>query len=92
MKRTLRWAGVFWLLLFAFAFVAAPHSCEWGLSAYTWVGLLGLPAFGLAAFLERTEEHAARRALRGAGLMAGTIAVWSAGLFAANVRIMCRLF
>ena len=28
------------VVLFAFAFVAAPHSCEWGFSAYVWAGLV----------------------------------------------------
>jgi len=43
-KRTLAFVagGTLCVFLFAFAFVAAPHSCEWGLSAYFWTGVAGV--------------------------------------------------
>ena len=90
--KLVRVAAPVWLLLFAFAFVAAPKSCEWGLSAYTWTGLGCLIGLGAAPFLLRTELTDWRRMLTAAGLVVATALVWLGGLFAANVRIMCRLF
>lgn len=90
--RIVRIALPAWALLFAFAFVAAPKSCEWGLSAYTWTGLLGAAGLGALPLLLRSELTTGRRVLVGLGLVAGTVVVWLGGLFAANVRIMCRLF
>ena len=90
--KLLRVAAPVWILLFAFALVAAPRSCEWGLSAYTWSGLACLVGLGAVPFLVRTELTDGRRLLTGAGLVIGTAVVWLGGLFAANVRIMCRLF
>ena len=87
-----RVAAPVWVLLFAFALVAAPKSCEWGLSAYTWTGLACVTGLGAVPFLVRTEMSGGRRLLTAAGLMVTTVAVWLGGLFAANVRIMCRLF
>ena len=78
--------------LFAFAFVAAPHSCEWGLSAYFWSGVACLAALFSMPFVLREGMSTPRRTVLAfalAGLGCGT---WIAGLFAANVRIMCRLF
>lgn len=81
-----------WILLFAFAFVAAPASCEWGLSAYTWTGLACLVGLAAVPFVVRSEMTTGRRLLLGLGSAVGTLLVWLGGLFAANVRIMCRLF
>jgi hypothetical protein len=90
--KLVRVAAPVWLLLFAFAFVAAPKSCEWGLSAYTWTGLACVVGLGALPFFLRTEMTDWRRILTAAGLVVGTALVWLGGLFAANVRIMCRLF
>ena len=38
-SRVFKIAGACCLALFVFAFVAAPHSCEWGLTAYFWAGV-----------------------------------------------------
>lgn len=81
-----------WALLLALAFVAAPHACEWGLSAYTWTGLACVVGLGAVPFFTRSEITTARRSLLGLGLAVGTVLVWLGGLFAADVRIMCRLF
>jgi hypothetical protein len=78
--------------LVLFAFVAAPHSCEWGLNAYFWAGvacvvlLAGLPFALLSASLIQ------RRLLIAFALSGAACASWIAGLFIANVRILCRLF
>jgi hypothetical protein len=78
--------------LFAFAFVAAPHSCEWGLSAYFWTGVAGVLAlFALPLVLRAAASTRARIGLAFAFAAVGCGA-WFGGLIAANVRIMCRLF
>lgn len=80
------------IALFGFAFVAAPHSCEWGLSGYTAAGLgvllilLAVP-WRFLAQLSSGQRLACRFAL---GVAVG--GSWLAGLFIANVRIVCRLF
>ena len=81
-----------WILLLALAFVAAPKSCEWGLSAYTLAGVVMILGSAVLPLTERGEVTTLRRSLNALGLVAGTLAVWTGGLFAANVRIMCRLF
>jgi hypothetical protein len=78
--------------IFAFAFVAAPQSCEWGLSAYFWSGVAAVLAFLAAPFILQSERPVAARVYLAAGFCALGVIVWIAGLFAANVRIMCRLF
>lgn len=81
-----------WGLLFAFAFVAAPRSCEWGLTAYSWAGVGVTLGLGVLPFFLPSDMTVARRVLISVGLLIASIALWLAGLFAANVRIMCRLF
>lgn len=79
--------------LFAFAFVAAPRSCEWGLSAYFWTGVVAVVLLPTAPFLKRFKPASARTPALYGLLYAGlVVCTWIAGLFAANVRIMCRLF
>lgn len=78
--------------LFAFAFFAAPRSCEWGLSAYFWSGV-GVVAALLALPLALPGERPLQqRILLSLGLGGVGVMVWAGGLFAANVRIICRLF
>jgi hypothetical protein len=72
--------------------VAAPHSCEWGLTAYFWSGVAALPALVATPVVLNTDRTVVKRVLLGLGLAAVGLAVWVGGLFAANVRIMCRLF
>ena len=88
----LRVALPVWTLLLALAFVAAPQSCEWGLSVYTWAGVVAILGSAVLPLAERGEMTTVRRSLNALGLLAGTLAVWTGGLFAADVRIMCRLF
>ncbi len=80
------------VVLFAFAFVAAPKSCEWGLAAYFWSGVTALVVLFAIPMALRTDRPALQRAALGVAFAAFGAAVWIAGLFAANVRIMCRLF
>jgi len=85
-------AGAVCAALFSFAFVAAPQSCEWGLAAYFWAGVATLVMLPVAPALLLTDRSVPRRALLGLGLAAIVLIVWVAGLFIANVRVVCRLF
>jgi len=91
-------ALVYWIAaalgaaLFAFAFVAAPSSCEWGLGAYFWAGIACLVVLAALPFAVRLEASGVKRVGIGLALALGGVAIWIAGLFAANVRILCRLF
>ena len=85
-------AGVLCTALFSFAFIAAPHSCEWGATAYFLAGVATLAALVIAPMAIETDSPMLKRAALGLGLSLVTLIVWFAGLFAANVRILCRLF
>jgi len=91
-ETTLVSAALVLLGLFGFAFIAAPHSCEWGLKAYVWAGLATLLALVLLPWLFDAAATPGRRALFGLGLFAVGLLVWAGGLFAANFRLLCRLF
>ena len=78
--------------LFAFAFLAAPKSCEWGLSAYFWLGCATLAALFIVPWIARPAARQRHPALEGMGYAAAGSLVWIGGLFAADVRILCRLF
>jgi hypothetical protein len=84
--------GILCAALFAFAFVAAPKSCEWGLTAYFWSGVTCVLAlFALPLVLRAAPSTRDSIGLAFAFAAAGCGA-WIAGLFVANVQIMCRLF
>jgi hypothetical protein len=78
--------------LFVLAFVAAPHSCEWGLSAWFWSGVGSFAAVIAAPFVLHRELPPRRRAGVAAALAGLVLVAWIAGGALANVRIMCRLF
>lgn len=78
--------------LFVFAFVAAPHSCEWGLGAYFWTGVVLLLVGAVLPFVPAFRPAVRSPVLQALLYFALVFAVWVAGLFAANVRILCRLF
>jgi len=79
-------------IVVALAFFAAPRSCEGGLELYVWVGVAAIVALAVLPFAARAAATMPRRIAWSAAFTAFGIAVWIAGLFAANVRIMCRLF
>lgn len=91
-KSSAPFAAILCAGLFAFAFVAAPKSCEWGLAAYFWTGVAAVVALLAAPFVLQSERPARVRVFLALGYGVLGSAVWFAGLFAANVRIMCRLF
>jgi len=78
--------------LFAFAFVAAPESCEWGMTAYFWSGVGAVVAMGVLPFVPIVGWPSVGRVCDGLLAGAGGIAVWFAGLFAADFQLLCRLF
>jgi len=78
--------------LFAFAFVAAPYSCDWGLNAYFVLGLVAMTALFTMPLVLWRRSSLSKRLLVGFGLSVIGFAAWIAGLFAANVQILCRLF
>lgn len=80
------------LALVALAFVAAPRSCGGGLELYFGAGVIALVVLAILPFVTRLGESLPRRAAWSAAFALFGTAAWLAGLFAANVRIMCRLF
>jgi hypothetical protein len=77
--------------LFAFAFVAAPRSCEWGLGAYLWSGVAIVVILLATPFVLWRAQSLARRVLLSSGFAGLVFAIWVVGLFAADIRIICRL-
>ena len=91
-RPVLRAAAASCVVLFALAFVAAPYSCEGGLTAYFWSGVACMVAmFTLPFWLDRAASIE-RRIVWAFSLAGVVLLTWIGGLFAANVRIMCRLF
>lgn len=78
--------------VFAFAFVAAPSSCTWGLEAYALGGAIAVGVLALLPFARGSGASWRGRAVCVLFWAGAGAAVWIAGLFAANVRIICRLF
>jgi len=84
--------GILVAALFVFAFVAAPKSCEWGLDAYFVAGIACAVALLALPFVLRAGRSLALCTGVAAALVALGFAAWVAGLFIANVRILCKLF
>jgi len=78
--------------LFAFAFAAAPKSCEWGLEAYTWSGIAALLVLLVIPIALRADRPVGIRVLLGFGFAVCGFAAWFGGLLASNMQILCRLF
>jgi len=92
MRRDVAIGGALCAALVAFAFVAAPSSCDWGLGAYFWAGVICAVALAALPMALRRGESWVKRALLAIAFAAAGIAFWIAGLFAANMQILCRLF
>ena len=91
-SRAARAGGVLCIALFASAFIAAPYSCEGGLTAYFWSGVACLVLVVAMPFMLDCASSLGRRVAWAAALAGLALAAWIGGLFAANVRILCRLF
>lgn len=86
-------AAIVGVAVIAIAFVAAPRSCEGGLELYFWSGIGSLAVLTALPFVLMSSGNSVFVRLAWAvGFFAFGSAVWLAGLFLANVRIMCRLF
>jgi len=80
------------ILLVAAAFWFAPRACEGGLEAYLMCGVAALVMMFALPFVLRMGDSLLVRAASALGLVVLAAAFWLAGLFAANVQILCRLF
>jgi len=80
------------LALVLFAFAAAPHSCEWGLTAYFWAGVACVVLLAALPFAVLSASLIQRRLPIAIALAGAACVSWIGGLFIANVRILCRLF
>lgn len=78
--------------LLACAFAAAPHSCEWGMTAYFNAGVAVIVALVVSPFVLARGDGIATRFALVVGLGISGAATWIGGLFAANVRVICTLF
>lgn len=85
-------ASVLCIALFAIAFLVAPHSCQGGLTAYFWLGVVVTTALLVIPLALERNLPILKRAFASFGLVVLGAAVWVAGVFAANISIVCRLF
>jgi hypothetical protein len=79
-------------LVIAAAFLAAPHACEGGLDLYFWCGVVALVVLLSLPFAFRSINSVLGRVAAGIGFAVLGGVIWIAGLFVANIQIMCRLF
>ena len=80
------------LALLAIAFWIAPSACEGGLEIYLQCGVVALAMLAALPFVLRTGNSLSVRFASALGLLILGATVWTVGLFAANVQILCRLF
>jgi hypothetical protein len=84
--------GALCVALVAFAFVAAPKSCQWGYDAYFWTGVVCLIILFALPFAFRVSQSILGRTGLGVGFAIFGGGVWLTGVFSANFRIICALF
>jgi hypothetical protein len=92
LKGTFAFAAVLWGGLFAFAYAAAPKSCQWGQNAYFFAGICALLVLMAAPLLAPLGLAFWKRALLSLCFGGLTAGIWLGGLFAANFKLLCRLF
>ena len=80
------------LSLLGIAFWIAPRSCEGGFEIYLLCGLAALVVMLALPFVLRIGNSLFARVALALGLVALGAALWVAGLLAANVQFLCRLF
>lgn len=80
------------LVIFALAFIVAPHACEGGLDVYLWCGVAALAVLLALPFVTHMSSSLLGSFGWAAGFLVLGFGVWLGGLVAANVRIICRLF
>lgn len=92
LKWTLFFAAVVWSGLFAFAYAAAPKSCQWEQNAYFFAGIATLLVLMATPWLAPLGLAFWKRALLSLCSGVLTAGIWLGGLFAANFQLLCRLF
>jgi hypothetical protein len=85
-------AGAVAISLFAVAFWVAPRSCDGGLEFYFWYGVAALVVMLALPFVLSSSDSLLVRVGWALGFAIFGAGAWLGGLFAANVRIICRLF
>jgi hypothetical protein len=85
-------AGTISVVLFAFAFWVAPSACDGGFELYFGAGLVALLVLLALPFAVRSGSSILVRIGWALGFVVLGAVVWVAGLFAANVNFLCRLF
>jgi len=80
------------IAVFVSSFALAPRSCEGGLEIYFWCGVAAIVVLIELAFI--VPAGASFGGSLGWAMAVATVvaAIWTAGVFAANFRIICRLF
>jgi len=84
--------GALCVALLAFAYAAAPKSCQWGYEVYFWTGVICLITLFALPFTFRASQSILGCIGLGIGYASFGCGVWLVGIFAANVRIICALF
>lgn len=84
--------GTILMSILIFAFVAAPKSCRGGNEAYFFAGIISFLALFLSPFVLRAGRTLRIRAALGMAFASIGVLVWFGGLFAADFRIICKLF
>jgi hypothetical protein len=85
-------AVVILVLLVCAAFFVAPRACQGGFEIYVQCGIAALIVLAALPFLLRSGNSTGVRVVSGLGLVVLGVAAWIAGLVAANVNFLCRLF
>ena len=80
------------MAMLVFGFIAAPHSCAWGLNAWFIAGVL----VGIACVVTPFRSPGARlvRSPLGSAVILGgaCFLVWCLGIVIADFQLLCRLF
>ncbi len=84
--------GALLLALFLFPFLTRSVACEQRLDIYFYAGVAALLAVAAVPFVMPAGRPMGARVGWSFAFAAACVLVWLAGLFAGDVRIMCRLF
>lgn len=71
------------------AMIAAPYACEWGLVAYTWVGVAGLMVMLSVPFFMRRAFVRHNRMPVALGFAMAGLMTWLVGWFVAFANSAC---
>ncbi len=80
------------LALVAVAFWISPRACQGGLETYFMSGVGAIVAMFALPFVARSANDVIARVGLAFGFTVFAAGAWIAGLFLADVQILCRLF